>query len=33
MISPVDEATLVFIPAGEFVMGSADSDVDADPDE
>jgi formylglycine-generating enzyme required for sulfatase activity len=33
MISPVDNATLVFIPAGEFLMGSKDSDADADPDE
>ena len=31
--SPVDEATLVFIPAGEFVMGSDVSDGDADSDE
>lgn len=31
--SPVDGATLVFIPAGDFSMGSADSDMDADQDE
>src|SRR5688572_29351183 len=31
--SPVDGAILVFILAGEFVMGSAESDMDADSDE
>jgi eukaryotic-like serine/threonine-protein kinase len=33
MTSQVDGATLVFVPAGEFLMGSNDSDLDADPDE
>ena len=33
MISPLDGATLVYVPAGEFLMGSADNDPDADPDE
>lgn len=33
MVSSVDGATLVFIPAGEFAMGSDESDLDADPDE
>ena len=32
-IYPVDGATVVFIPAGEFVMGSDESDIDADRDE
>ncbi len=32
-VSPVDGMTLVYVPAGEFLMGSADSDSDADSDE
>lgn len=33
MVSAVDGATLVYIPAGEFLMGSDDSDLQADSDE
>jgi formylglycine-generating enzyme required for sulfatase activity len=33
MVSPMDGMTLVYVPAGEFLMGSADSDGDADNDE
>jgi formylglycine-generating enzyme required for sulfatase activity len=32
-VSEKDEATLVYIPAGEFVMGSGTADSEADPDE
>lgn len=31
--SPVDGATLIFVPAGEFLMGSNEADLDADEDE
>jgi formylglycine-generating enzyme required for sulfatase activity len=33
MTSPMDGATLVFVPAGEFLMGSDENDLDADEDE
>lgn len=33
MTSSVDGMTLVYIPAGEFLMGSDDRDLQADPDE
>ena len=32
-LAPVDGVTMVYVPAGEFVMGSQDSDPVADPDE
>ena len=32
-ISPIDGATLVCVPAGEFLMGAADDDVFARDDE
>ncbi len=33
MISPKDGMTLVYVPAGKFLMGSTDSDTNANPDE
>ncbi len=33
LLSPIDESVLVFIPAGEFIMGAADNDPNADADE
>jgi formylglycine-generating enzyme required for sulfatase activity len=33
MISPKDEAVMVFVPAGEFLMGSKNSDSDSEVDE
>lgn len=32
-VSPIDGATMVYVPAGEFVMGASASDPEAQPDE